>query len=1422
MRNTPVAAERRAETQRSEELRSDASYLRTHDAVPSLLGNHAFGKSLRTLSGVEPAALHAIGTIIGNTAGRALIDGPQSLAEQEADVVAEQLLSDSVPALPIRERAAPSAQSSQVADALANLSSSGKPLPDLERQHFEESLGTDLGSVRVHDNAGAHILVTQLGANAFTYGRHIYFRKGAYDLSDSSGQHRLAHEVVHTVQQSRGAPVVQLQGNGRATRASPRTVSTARRSGQRAEVSRFTPATARVLFALSRIDVRLREFAARFFHIDRRLLQMLEIPLASMLPSATTLRARWHAMENQAGRCVREPSAQHGRAWLNAAKMVLEAANVLRDHITGSHNVPGSNSGRPSGRPLSAGFDASGLLSRELLDLGQAALNLHGDLVSSASGYASEGEREAQAAAQARPRTSLQPSSRRPYERTVFWLRQYVYGRDGTGGRIEDMRAHPENHVWTINTIFSTHYGTPHSERGSPRGIRQFLDRLQRDDAELYNAILLDGRWIRSRQVWANSRDTGVLPSMFRIATALVIGDWRSDPDPAAGESEPATGEYDALGEHGAITMEEELELEENVITAGHLAVTAPAGFIPIVGQILDARDVSGNLYHLIQGHRSWTRWLSFVFSLIGIVPGLGDGIRAVARSSMRWGPAALGRFSRLLRHLDAPTAAAIVDTFRQGWPGFVERVLTKWDDIVRNINRRREVLQIIVEGHLLNAWDEVVREGRPLIAACLVRIREAASNVLAAMNPRIIEAGLALSSAAAQVGSRVLAAADAVAERVARLHATGRLQLADRAFEENYGSIASLREELNRALRSGNESQIQRVAQELQSVLDNLDERLQRLGLPTAPTGSAAPAPRALGEETSLPGATQRPHEAAENRATRGREIVRELERELPSLEAIRSQVRDRARALGPSSEPGYQLEIPLGEDRFWRRSSGGQWCYFASPPHCPVGPESQVIETALLDSMLEEHAAAQTALNHALERWRLAHTQQGRGASASYAEAVRAARRRLYELEPERNVPDTERLLEMGTIASEATPPTHHASRRRVAALENQLPAPQRSTPDELLQTQTSPQRSVLDEHPLSQPPGVQQRVSALENAEGATASALADQRAIASDLAGLPNVREQSTLNRGVIEALNLSDSPEALVGYREAWRSGGFVAESRTQSARLERALHRFEGQGDVVLPPLHREEEVQLLRLIEEGRIALEPTRRGRHLSITIRGGSTQRGHMYLNVDMETGVASLSRGYVTGAGAYGGRIESRIQGQVDERLLGFVPNEVVYGTALRTLPDSLQRLLRTLEPARRPGMPTSYLIAEEMARAGRGSARDFLGGQYAPMGFSGATSSGGVSETAIRARGILDALEASFAERPAIRTADDAALYRLSRAYRRFRVSMERARELDNGARARTTESLVHHFSVALLEFRRHFRWQDSPRYSVRK
>lgn len=98
-----------------------------------------------------------------------------------------------------------------VADGAEDLVSSaaascGSALPATLMRKFESSLDADLSSVRIHTGSSSAAAAHAVGARAYTIGQDIHFGASQYDPSSAAGEHLLAHEVAHTVQQHGGSP----------------------------------------------------------------------------------------------------------------------------------------------------------------------------------------------------------------------------------------------------------------------------------------------------------------------------------------------------------------------------------------------------------------------------------------------------------------------------------------------------------------------------------------------------------------------------------------------------------------------------------------------------------------------------------------------------------------------------------------------------------------------------------------------------------------------------------------------------------------------------------------------------------------------------------------------------------------------------------------------------------------------------------------------------------------------------------------------------------------------------------------------------------------------------------------------------------------------------------------------------------------
>jgi hypothetical protein len=88
------------------------------------------------------------------------------------------------------------------------LNSPGRPLDSATRAFMEPRFGYDFGSVRLHTGGAARSSAAGLGAQAYTVGPHVVLR------DESPSRELLAHELTHVVQQASGPATLVQRGPG--------------------------------------------------------------------------------------------------------------------------------------------------------------------------------------------------------------------------------------------------------------------------------------------------------------------------------------------------------------------------------------------------------------------------------------------------------------------------------------------------------------------------------------------------------------------------------------------------------------------------------------------------------------------------------------------------------------------------------------------------------------------------------------------------------------------------------------------------------------------------------------------------------------------------------------------------------------------------------------------------------------------------------------------------------------------------------------------------------------------------------------------------------------------------------------------------------------------------------------------------------
>jgi hypothetical protein len=94
--------------------------------------------------------------------------------------------------------------SPQLSNRIRDKAGKGKPLPDKVRAEMEKAFGVGFDGVNIHTDSEAEQMNKELGAQAFTHGKDVYFNAGKYRPETAEGKRLLAHELTHIVQQGGG------------------------------------------------------------------------------------------------------------------------------------------------------------------------------------------------------------------------------------------------------------------------------------------------------------------------------------------------------------------------------------------------------------------------------------------------------------------------------------------------------------------------------------------------------------------------------------------------------------------------------------------------------------------------------------------------------------------------------------------------------------------------------------------------------------------------------------------------------------------------------------------------------------------------------------------------------------------------------------------------------------------------------------------------------------------------------------------------------------------------------------------------------------------------------------------------------------------------------------------------------------------
>jgi hypothetical protein len=129
----------------------------------------------------------------------------QMASEEEAQTEIEAAQPTAEEAVQMRAiHPRPSARAKQLAVVERQLKASrgrGNPLPEPTRRKMEAAFGAALSGIRIHTDTPAALMTRLLNAKAFASGRDIFFSPQRFAPGTARGDHLIAHELAHTLQQ---------------------------------------------------------------------------------------------------------------------------------------------------------------------------------------------------------------------------------------------------------------------------------------------------------------------------------------------------------------------------------------------------------------------------------------------------------------------------------------------------------------------------------------------------------------------------------------------------------------------------------------------------------------------------------------------------------------------------------------------------------------------------------------------------------------------------------------------------------------------------------------------------------------------------------------------------------------------------------------------------------------------------------------------------------------------------------------------------------------------------------------------------------------------------------------------------------------------------------------------------------------------
>lgn len=179
------------------------------------------------------------------------------------------------------------------------------------------------------------------------------------------------------------------------------------------------------------------------------------------------------------------------------------------------------------------------------------------------------------------------------------------------------MSRKTQNYSWSMEKVYNS------LSQESYRDIKRILARvMEKTLKNRKNLELMEQRLKTIADLYENTEDTILNRQMETIKDIQKAMDQAKD-KPDSSESQESIWDY--LGEALAQVLLGDFSKDGNALG---ILLSVLVGFIPVVGQISDIRDLIADVWNLIDDGPETSEWVALGLTALGFIPGLGDFLK--------------------------------------------------------------------------------------------------------------------------------------------------------------------------------------------------------------------------------------------------------------------------------------------------------------------------------------------------------------------------------------------------------------------------------------------------------------------------------------------------------------------------------------------------------------------------------------------------------------------------------------------------------------------------------------------------------------------------------------------------------------------------------------------------------------------------